>query len=66
MKGCSVAVMLWLLVADSALAAQFMVEVKVEVQRGCLLIHQTREAGVQALGVLDSGCAARLDAPPAP
>lgn len=65
-KGCSLAVMLGLVVADRALAAQFMVEVKVEVQRGCLLIHQTREAGVQALGVLDFGRAARLDAPSGP
>lgn len=65
-KGCSLAVMLGLVVADASIAAQFMVEVKVHVQRGCVLVHQPREADAQALGVLDFGSAARLDAPSGP
>ncbi|MDD1012723.1 spore coat U domain-containing protein [Pseudomonas rubra] len=51
---------------SAAGAADFMVEVKVEVQRGCVLVHQPRDAGVQALGVLDFGRTARLDAPAGP
>lgn len=61
MKGCSLAALLGLIIVDSSAAAQFMVEVRVEVQRGCVLIHQPREAGAQALGVLDFGVTARLD-----
>ncbi|MGH8486806.1 MAG: Csu type fimbrial protein [Pseudomonas sp.] len=66
MKGSALLALLGLVIADSAAAADFMVEVKVEVQRGCVLIHPPREAGAQALGVLDFGLAARLDAPSGP
>ncbi|MCW2271866.1 Spore Coat Protein U domain protein [compost metagenome] len=66
MKGHFLAASLVLVVADRAAAADFMVEVKVDVQRGCVLIHQPRDAGAQALGVLDFGAAARLDDPEGP
>ncbi|MFK8328817.1 spore coat U domain-containing protein [Pseudomonas sp. BJa5] len=49
-----------------AAATDFMVEVKMEVQRGCVLIHSPRDAGAQALGVLDFGVTARLDDPAGP
>lgn len=61
MKGRSFAALLGLVVGDSAAAADFMVEVRVDVQRGCQLVSQTRDAGAQALGVLDFGSTARLD-----
>ena len=47
-------------------AADLQVEVRVDVQRGCQLIGQQREAGVQQLGVLDFGSTARLDDPAGP
>lgn len=55
---------LWL--SGSAVAADFMVDVQVLVQRGCMLVSQQRDAGAQALGVIDLGSAARLDGPGAP
>ena len=60
---------LWLsgsLLSSSAVAADFLVEVRVQVQRGCMLINQQRDAGAQALGRIDLGAAARLDGPGAP
>jgi len=51
---------------SAALAADFLVEVRVQVQRGCVLVNQQRDAGAQALGVIDLGGAARLDGPDAP
>ncbi|MFJ2545149.1 spore coat U domain-containing protein [Pseudomonas sp. NPDC087612] len=66
MKGRSLATLLGLSMASTAGAADFMVEVKVQVERGCLLIHQPRDAGAQALGVLDFGRTARLDDPAGP
>lgn len=65
-KGRALVVLLGLVIANSSAAAQFMVEVKVQVQRGCVLVHQPREAGAQALGVLDFGVTARLDDPSGP
>nr|WP_110994233.1 spore coat U domain-containing protein [Pseudomonas sichuanensis] len=55
---------LWL--SGSAVAAEFLVDVQVRVQRGCMLVGQQREAGAQALGVIDLGSAARLDGSGAP
>ena len=55
-----------LLLSGSAVAADFLVEVRVLVQRGCMLITQQRDAGAQALGRIDLGAAARLDGPDAP
>ncbi|WP_228533625.1 spore coat U domain-containing protein [Pseudomonas sp. UFMG81] len=55
---------LWL--SGSAIAADFLVEVQVRVQRGCMLAGQPRDAGAQALGLIDLGAAARLDGPGAP
>jgi len=54
------------LLSGSAVAADFLVEVRVQVQRGCMLINQQRDAGAQALGRIDLGAAARLDGPGAP
>ncbi|RIJ10204.1 SCPU domain-containing protein [Pseudomonas sp. 91RF] len=47
-------------------AADLQVEVRVDVQRGCQLIGQQRGAGIEQLGVLDFGSAARLDDPAGP
>jgi len=55
-----------LLLSGSAVATDFLVEVRVLVQRGCMLVNQTRDAGAQALGLIDLGSAARLDGPGAP
>nr|WP_246226539.1 spore coat U domain-containing protein [Pseudomonas atagonensis] len=57
--------MLGVLVAP-AYAADLQVEVRVDVQRGCQLIGQPREAGIEQLGVLDFGSTARLDDPAGP
>lgn len=46
--------------AAPAHAADLQVEVRVDVQRGCQLIGQQREAGIEQLGVLDFGTTARL------
>ncbi|MEN5302781.1 spore coat U domain-containing protein [Pseudomonas sp. TWI628] len=55
-----------LLLSGSAVAADFLVEVRVLVQRGCMLVTQQRDAGAQALGRIDLGTTARLDGPDAP
>ncbi|MFJ4195858.1 spore coat U domain-containing protein [Pseudomonas sp. NPDC089534] len=47
-------------------AADLQVEVRVDVQRGCLLTGQQRDAGIGQLGVLDFGSTARLDDPAGP
>ncbi len=65
-KGRFVAVLWGLLLSGSAMAADFLVEVRVQVQRGCMLVNQQREAGAQALGRIDLGVAARLDGPDMP
>ncbi|EJN37188.1 putative secreted protein [Pseudomonas sp. GM84] len=61
-----VAALLGLLLSGLAGAADFLVEVRVQVQRGCMLVGQTRDAGAQALGRIDLGATARLDGPGAP
>ncbi|WP_129972731.1 MULTISPECIES: spore coat U domain-containing protein [unclassified Pseudomonas] len=56
--------MVWALLGGLAIpvhAADLQVEVRVDVQRGCQLIGQQREAGIEQLGVLDFGTTARLD-----
>lgn len=58
--------LLGLMVSTSATATDFLVEVRVLVQRGCMLVGQPRDAGAQALGLVDLGAAARLDGPGAP
>ncbi|MNM57566.1 Spore Coat Protein U domain protein [compost metagenome] len=60
------AALLGLLFSGSAVATDFLVEVRVLVQCGCLLVNQTPDAGAQALGRIDLGSAARLDGPGAP
>lgn len=55
-----------LLLSATTLATEFLVEVRVQVQRGCMLVNQQRDAGAQALGRIDLGQAARLDGPGAP
>ncbi|MFZ3283654.1 spore coat U domain-containing protein [Pseudomonas sp.] len=52
--------------AASVDAADLQVEVRVDVQRGCQLVGQQREAGIEQLGVLDFGSTARLDDPAGP
>lgn len=42
-------------------AAEYEVEVRVTVERGCQLIGSTRNAGIESLGVLDFGRISRLD-----
>nr|WP_220462414.1 spore coat U domain-containing protein [Pseudomonas putida] len=60
------AALLGLLPGGCAVAADFLVEVRVQVQRGCMLVGQQRDAGAQALGRIDLGSTARLDGPGAP
>ncbi|MCM8913110.1 spore coat U domain-containing protein [Pseudomonas inefficax] len=60
------AALLGLMLSSSAMAADFLVEVRVLVQRGCMLVNQAPDAGAQALGRIDLGAAARLDGPGAP
>jgi spore coat protein U-like protein len=55
-----------MMLGTQALAADLQVEVRVDVQRGCQLVGQQRSAGVEQLGVLDFGSAARLDDPAGP
>ncbi|MDF9619605.1 spore coat U domain-containing protein [Pseudomonas entomophila] len=66
MTQCLKAALLGLWLSGSAMAAEFLVEVQVRVQRGCMLVNQQRDAGAQALGRIDLGSAARLDGPGAP
>ena len=42
-------------------AAEYEVQVRVTVERGCQLIGSTRNAGIEPLGVLDFGRISRLD-----
>ncbi|MGR6549821.1 Csu type fimbrial protein [Pseudomonas plecoglossicida] len=60
------AALLGLVLSGLAGAADFLVEVRVQVQRGCMLINQPRDAGPQAQGRIDLGDTARLDGPGAP
>lgn len=63
----SLAILIGLLAGSNvAMAADFLVEVRVQVQRGCVLVTQQRDAGAQAMGRIDLGSAARLDGPGAP
>lgn len=55
-----------LLSSADVVADDFLVEVQVDVQRGCMLVDAQREAGAQALGRIDLGSPARLDGPGAP
>ncbi|VVP86891.1 hypothetical protein PS910_02495 [Pseudomonas fluorescens] len=61
-----VALLSGLLLGSPAVADDFLVEVRVDVQRGCMLVNAQREAGAQALGRIDLGSPARLDGPGAP
>ncbi|VVP65700.1 hypothetical protein PS918_00188 [Pseudomonas fluorescens] len=45
----------------SVSAADLLVQVRVDVQRGCQLVGQQRSAGGEQLGMLDFGSSARLD-----
>ena len=46
--------------------AQYDLETRLVVERGCQLVGITREAGVDSLGILDFGHTSRLDGPSAP
>jgi len=63
---CWVAALLGLTLSAKVVAADFLVEVRVLVQRGCMLVDQPRDAGAQDLGRIDLGSAARLDGSAAP
>ena len=54
------------LLSTYAWSAQYEVQVRVIVERGCQLVGVTRDAGVDYLGLLDFGRAPRLDGPSAP
>lgn len=62
----SLAALLGLMLSSGAVAADFLVEVRVLVQRGCMLVNQPRDAAAQASGRIDLGAAARLDGAGAP
>lgn len=66
MKGLAIAALSSLMLGGPALATELQVEVRVNVQRGCVLLGQVRDAGPQHLGLLDFGSAARLDDPAGP
>lgn len=66
MNGLGVLAVMSTMLSATVLAAQLQVEVRVNVQRGCQLVGQQREAGVEQLGVLDFGTTARLDDPAGP
>ncbi|CAM3690586.1 Spore coat protein [Pseudomonas reidholzensis] len=66
MTGRFLAMLSGLLLSANTLATDFLVEVRVQVQRGCMLVNQQRDAGAQALGRIDLGAAARLDGAGAP
>lgn len=61
MKGRSLLALVGLCTAQSVAATDFLVEVRIDVQRGCLLIHEARSASGEALGILDFGHSPRLD-----
>ena len=54
------------LLSTCAWSAQYEVQVRVIVERGCQLVGTNRDAGVDYLGQLDFGSTARLDGPSAP
>ncbi|KAF1032196.1 MAG: hypothetical protein GAK37_00546 [Pseudomonas sp.] len=66
MNGSLVVAVVSALCSAQALAAQLQVQVSVNVMRGCQLVGQVRDAGVEQLGVLDFGNTARLNDPAGP
>ncbi len=54
------------LFSGCAWSAQYELETRLVVERGCQLVGITREAGVDSLGILDFGHTSRLDGPSAP
>lgn len=66
MKGRSLAALCGLYAAQGVAATDFLVEVRIDVQRGCLLVQAPRATSAQALGVLDFGQSPRLDDPAGP
>lgn len=66
MKGRAVLAVMGAMLCSTAFGAQLQVEVRIDVQRGCQLVGTTRSAGIEQLGVLDFGSAARLDDPAGP
>ncbi|WJV25245.1 spore coat U domain-containing protein [Pseudomonas chlororaphis] len=66
MNGKLVFAVMSMLLGATAWAAELQVEVRVNVQRGCQLVGQQRDAGIEQLGVLDFGSGPRLDNPAGP
>ena len=54
------------LLSTCAWSAQYEVQVRVIVERGCQLVDLPRGAGIERLGLLDFGRTARLDGPSSP
>ncbi|TBN40057.1 SCPU domain-containing protein [Pseudomonas sp. BGI-2] len=66
MNGMMVLAVTGVTLSAQVLAAELQVDVRVDVQRGCQLVGQQRQAGIEQLGVLDFGSTARLDDPAGP
>ncbi|MNI51010.1 Spore Coat Protein U domain protein [compost metagenome] len=66
MNGIVVVAVASVMLSAQVFAAELQVQVRVDVQRGCQLVGQQRSDGVEQLGVLDFGQAARLDDPAGP
>ncbi|AZC32134.1 spore coat U domain-containing protein [Pseudomonas chlororaphis] len=66
MNGKLVFAVMSMLLSATAWAVELQVEVRVNVQRGCQLVGQQRDAGIEQLGVLDFGSSPRLDNPAGP
>lgn len=66
MNGRVVLAVMGVALGAPVVAAEFQVQVRVDVQRGCQLVGQQRKAGIEQLGLLDFGSTARLDDPAGP
>lgn len=66
MNGSVVVAVVGVLCSAQVLATQLQVQVRLNVMRGCQLVGQVRDAGVEQLGVLDFGNTARLNDPAGP
>jgi spore coat protein U-like protein len=65
-KGILVLAVTGVALSAQVFAADFQVDVRIDVQRGCRVVGQQHHAGIEQLGVLDFGSTARLDDPAGP
>ena len=63
LKGRLLFAFLSLMLSETTSGAQLQVEVRVNVQRGCLLVSQVSDASLESAGLLNFGSTARLDDP---